>query len=111
MTSYEEEYGHLRQWIASLAFTIACCAVFFLFFSNHYMNMRKQLNIAEIRTDMLEAKVNFLESSLVRSVSKKGGVSIDLQITPNIQQGEGAPIMNPHPLPKIHPQSPRNSAH
>ncbi len=54
-----------QQWIASLAVTIVCCAVFFLVFSGHFLDLHKEVTAARVETGMLEARLNYLESNVL----------------------------------------------
>lgn len=55
----------LQQWIVSLVVTVVSCAVFFLAFAGHFMDMQKEVITARVEIGMLEARLNSLESNIL----------------------------------------------
>jgi hypothetical protein len=55
----------IQQWIVSLVVTVVCCAVFFLAFAGHFMDMQKEVTTARVEIGMLEARLNNLESNIL----------------------------------------------
>lgn len=55
----------IQQWIVSLVVTVVCCAVFFLAFAGHFMDMQKEVTTARVEIGMLEARLNYLENNIL----------------------------------------------
>lgn len=60
-----EETKKLNQWVVSLAITVVCCALFFLFFAGYFLRTQEKLIEMQVRSEMLEARMNTLENGLM----------------------------------------------
>jgi len=60
----------LYQWVTSLAITVVCCAVFFLFFAPYVLESKEEVIRAQVRIEMLEARLNTLENNILISAAR-----------------------------------------
>jgi hypothetical protein len=57
--------SQIHQWIMSLAITVVCCAVFFLFFAGYFLKTQERIIEIQVRGEMNEARIAALESNLL----------------------------------------------
>lgn len=65
MNGGAEENRKLQQWVMSLAITVVCCALFFLFFAGYFLRTQEKLIELQVRSEMQEARLNMLENNLL----------------------------------------------
>ncbi len=75
-----EETKKLHQWVVSIAITVVCCALFFLFFAGYFLSTQEKLIEMQVRSEMQEARMNILENNLLMF----GQRSAMLPITPAV---------------------------
>lgn len=57
--------SQIHHWIMSLAITVVCCAVFFLFFAGYFLKTQERIIEVQVRGEMNEARIVALESNLL----------------------------------------------
>lgn len=60
-----EETKKLSQWVMSIAITVVCCALFFLFFAGYFLRTQEKLIEMQVRSEMQEARMNMLENNVM----------------------------------------------
>lgn len=65
MNGGAEDNKKLQQWVMSLAITVVCCALFFLFFAGYFLRTQEKLIEMQVRSEMQEARMSTLETNLL----------------------------------------------
>ncbi len=60
----QSEQNNVMQWVASLAISIACCAVLFIVFASTLLDNQKMMVGLQVKQDWYEAKIYSLENNI-----------------------------------------------
>lgn len=107
-----EETRKLSQWVASIAITVVCCALFFLFFAGYFLRTQEKLIEMQVRSEMQEARMNMLENNLlmlgqrtvVQNIVPAATVPAPVAIPPAVQ-APSAPVQPTVAPPAEKPRS------
>jgi len=59
-----QDYRNTNWWITSLAISIVCCAILFVIFAGYLVDVKENLAVSRMRSDMMEQRLNTMTTEM-----------------------------------------------